>query len=118
MNIIKINLLLKKKIVKLKLNKYQLKLIKSLIKINIIKFVKKKSNSNFIIYLNYLNEKPIFQNIINIYKPSKPILVSFKLLKNMTNKHKIILILNTNKGLLTNFEAIQLKIGGQLLLKL
>jgi len=116
-NLIKLNLIYKKKFIRLKLNKYELKLIKILIKVNVIKFIK-KNEDKYDIFLSYFDEKPIFQNLINVSKPSKPIFISCKTLKYITNKYKIVIILSTNKGLLTNFEAIQNNIGGMVILKL
>jgi ribosomal protein S8 len=116
-NLIKLSFIYKKKIIKTSLNKNEIKLINSLIKINLIKFLKKNEN-NYYIYLNYFNKKAIFQNIINLNRPSNPLFVNHKTLKRITNKYKIILILNTNKGVLTNFEAVNKKLGGKIILKL
>jgi ribosomal protein S8 len=116
-NLIKLNIIYKKRIVRTKLNKYEYNLIKTLIKINLIKFVK-KNKFTYDIFINYLNSKPIFNNIKNTYKPSKLIFISKKKLKYITDKHKVILILNTNKGILTNFEAINMGVGGIIILKL
>lgn len=116
-NLIKLNLIYKRRILRTKLNKYEYNLVKSLIKINLIKFIK-KNNFSYDIFLNYLNERPLFNNIKNTYKPSKIIFISNKKLKYITNKHKVILILNTNKGILTNYEAIEMGLGGVIILKL
>lgn len=116
-NLIKLNLIYKKRKFRIKLNKNEFNLIKMLVKINLIKFIRKNKNS-YDIYLNYLNNRPLFSNIINTNKSSKLIFISNKKLKYITNKYKILLILNTNKGILTNFEAINLKVGGIIILKL
>jgi ribosomal protein S8 len=116
-NNIKLSQKYKKGVLRLKLNKHELNIIKILIKVNIIKFVKRDEDI-FNIYLNYFNQKPIFQNITIISKPSKPVFISYKMLKHITLKYKFILIINTNKGVLTNFEALKNKLGGVLMIKL
>ena len=116
-NTIKINLMYKKKLIKLKLNKYELNIIKALMKINLIKLVK-KNNNHYFIYLNYFEDEPLFKNIVNLNKSSKPIFITYNMLKYITYKYNIIIILNTNKGVLTNFEALNYKLGGVLILKL
>jgi ribosomal protein S8 len=113
-NNIKLNLKYKKKMIRLNLNRYEISIINILIKINIIKFIKKNKNK-FDIYLNYFNNKPIFQNITNISKSSKYVYVSYNIVKYITNKYKIIFIINTNKGVITNFEAVKCKTGGILI---
>jgi len=116
-NLIKLNLIYKKRKFRIKLNKNEYNLIKMLIKINLIKFIK-KNNNTYDIFLNYLNNRPLFNNIKNVYKSSKLIFISNKKLKYITNKYKVILVLNTNKGILTNYEAINLNVGGIIILKL
>jgi ribosomal protein S8 len=116
-NLVKLNLIYKKRIVRTKLNKYEYNLLKALIKINLIKFIKKNEFS-YDIFINYLGNRPLFNNIKNVYKSSQLIFISNKKLKYITNKHKIVLILNTSKGILTNYEAIEMGIGGVIILKL
>lgn len=114
-NTLKININLKKKIMRLKLNKNELILIKLLIKLNIIKFTKKLNNNIYDVFLNYNCN---FKNIKNLYKPSRKFFLSYNELKKITLKKNWILILSTNKGLLTNFELIKKKTSGILILKL
>lgn len=116
-NLIKLNLIYKKRVLRTKLNKYEFNLIKSLIKVNLIKFIR-KNNFYYDIFLNYLGEKPLFSNIKNTYKSSKLIFISNKKLKYITNRYKIIFILSTSKGILTNYEAIEMGVGGLIILKL
>jgi ribosomal protein S8 len=116
-NLIKLNLIYKKRKIRVKLNNYEYNLIKVLMKLNIIKFIK-KNNTSYDIFLNYLDGRLMFNNIKNAYKPSKLVFISYKKLKYITNKYKVILILNTNKGVLTNFEAINMQVGGIIILKL
>jgi small subunit ribosomal protein S8 len=115
-NLIKLSNKYNKQKFKTKLNKNDIKFIKILIKINLIKYVKKKNNI-YDIYI-YNTNKKIFKNILNIHKPSKTIFLNFKNLKKITFFYNGILILSTNKGLMTNYEAVKEKIGGILILKL
>lgn len=66
------------------------------------------------IYINYLsNSLSIFQSLKIISKKSKKNYISFnKLVFFFNNKFCII---STSQGLLTNFQAIKRKIGGELI---
>ena len=116
-NIIKLNQIYKKKKFNKRLNKYEYNLIKTLIKINLIKFIIKKKNS-YDIFINYLNNNMLFNNIKNTYKTSNLVFISVKKLIYITNKYKVVLILNTSKGILTNYEAIEKGVGGIIIIKL
>lgn len=113
-NLIKLNLIYKKKLIKYKYNKKNINIIKILIILNIIKYVKKK-NKHIYIYINNLYKK---NNINNLYKPSRLLFLKNKTIKKLTLKKKWIFLLSTNKGILTNFEAINKKLGGIFLLKI
>jgi ribosomal protein S8 len=110
-NIVKLNYMLKRNKIKIKLNKNDFKIIKIFIKLNIIKNIKKNKN-NFYIYFRYVKNNPVFYSIKNIYKPSKPVFINFKEIKKINKKNNSIFILSTNKGLITNFEAEKNKTGG------
>jgi len=113
-NLIKLNLIYKKKIIKYKFYKKNINIIKILINLNIIKYVK-KNNTNIFIYLNNFYKK----NYLNsFYKPSNSIFLKIKIIKKITLKKKWIFLISTNKGILTNFEAIKKNIGGLLILKI
>lgn len=99
-----------------KLNKNDFKIINIFIKLNIIKKIKKNKNY-FLIHFKYLNSNDVvFNSIKNFYKPSKPYLLTLKEIKKINKKNNNIFILSTNKGLMTNFEAEENKIGGLLIL--
>ncbi len=117
-NLIKINLNYKKKMFKTKLNKNDLTLIRIFIKINIIKYIKKYENNNYIVYLNYFNEKPVFNNIINMYKPSQLVYISWKNLMYLTKTKNWLMIVSTDRGLITNYEAVNKKKGGLIITKI
>jgi len=114
-NLIKINYTLKRTKLKTKLNKNDFKIIKIFIKLNIIKSVKKENN-NYHIYFKYVNNNPVFYNIKNLYKPSRPFFINLDEIVKSNKKKTNIFILSSNKGLITNFEAEKNKIGGVLIL--
>jgi ribosomal protein S8 len=113
-NLIKLNLIYKKKIIKYRYYKKNINIIKILINLNIIKYIKK---NNKIIYL-YINNFYKHNYINNFYKPSRSIFLKNSIIKKLTLKKKWIFLLSTNKGIITNFEAIKKKIGGVLILKI
>jgi len=113
-NLIKLNLIYKKKILKYNFKKKNTNIIKILISLNIIKYIKK--NNNFI-YI-YLNNFIKYNFIKNLYKPSKKIFLKKEIIKKLTLKKKWIFLLSTNKGVITNFEAIKKNLGGVMLLKI
>lgn len=114
-NNIKISIIYKKKLIRLNLNKKELILIKILIKLNIIKFIKHYKNNKFDIIINQNNN---FKNIKNLFKPGQKISISKNELQKITSKNNLILILSTNKGILTNFEALKKKTSGFLIMKI
>lgn len=113
-NLIKINLILKNKIIRVKLYKNDFVIINIFIKMNIIKSVKKIKN----FYLINLNLSSMFENIINLYKPSQIKIISLKELKKINKKRSNIFYISTNKGLINNFEAEKKKTGGILVMKI
>lgn len=119
-NLIKINYSLKKKYVKIQLNKKDLELIKIFLRLNIISVVKEdtKTKNYFTIFFKYLKEEPVFTNIKNLYKPSRPVYIGLNELIKINKKKNNIFILSTNKGLITNFNAEQKKIGGILVMSI
>jgi ribosomal protein S8 len=113
-NLIKLNLIYKKKIIKYKYNKKNLSIIKILIILNIIKYVK-RNNKTIYIYINNLYKH---NYINNIYKPSRSVFLKNSIIKKLTLKKKWVFLLSTNKGIITNFEAVKKKTGGILILKI
>lgn len=113
-NNIKIALIYKKTLIRLKLNKNEINLIRILIKLNLIKFIK-KNNDKFDIIINHTNN---FKNVKNLYRPGQKISISKNELQKITVKKKLILVLSTNKGLLTNFEALKKNTSGFLIMKI
>jgi ribosomal protein S8 len=116
-NIIKIGFKYnKKKIILNNINNKEMYLIKLLINVNLIKII--KLNKNYVIFLKYYKNKPIFNNIINMSKTSHLKYVSLKNIKKINLTKDWLFILNTNKGLINNFEAEKNGVGGILILKM
>lgn len=116
-NTIKINYILKKKNLKIKLNKKDLQILKIFLKLNIIKLVKQNKNI-FNISFQYINNDTVFNNIKNLNKPSKPVIINLKQIQEINKKKNYILFLSTDKGLINNFEAEKYKIGGIIILQI
>lgn len=116
-NLIKISIKHKKRGFIINNTKKNINILKVFIKINVIKFINIKNNK-IIVYINYKNNKPIFINIINLFKNSNKKFISLKNLKKISLKHNWIFILSTNKGIINNYEALKLNIGGLVLAKI
>lgn len=114
-NLIKINLMFKNKIIKIKLHKNDFNILKIFLKLNIIKSIK-HFNKNY--YILFLNNNNYYNNIINLYKPSKTQHIKYRNICLINKKKTNISILSTNKGLINNFEAEREKIGGILIMNL
>ena len=75
----------------------------------------KTSNSNsnmFEIFLKYNNGKPLINKVIFLTKPSKRIYLSLKQLWKIDSNFGLIII-STNKGVLSKQDCQKLKIGGE-----
>jgi len=83
-NLIKLNLIYKKKIFKYKINKKNINLIKILITLNIVKFVKKNKKFSYI----YINNFVKYNFLKNLYKPSRKITLKNEIIKKLTLKKK------------------------------
>lgn len=116
-NVIKVNYLLKKKNIKILINKKDLKILKIFIKLNLISSIKINHNTYNVIF-HYIDNEPTFKNIKNLFKTSNMIYLNLNQIKKINKKNNSIIILSTNKGLITNFEAEQYKIGGIVVLKI
>lgn len=116
-NGLKLSILYNKKGFIISNNKNNLNLLKTLLKINLIKFLKIEEKK-IIVYINYIDNKPVFKNITNLFKPGHKIFISLKNLKKISEKKNWILILSTNKGIINNFEALEKKTGGMLISKI
>jgi len=83
-NLIKLNLIYKKKIIKYKHNKKNVNIIKILINLNIVKYIKKK-NKTIYIYINNFYKN---NYINNFYKPSRSVFLKNSIIEKLTLKKK------------------------------
>ena len=114
-NTIKLNLNFKNKMVKINLNKSDFKILKIFLKLNIIKNIKLYKKKTYIITLN---NSTVLKNIINLYKPSKPVKITLKNIIKINRKRSNLFFLSTNTGIINNIEAEKNKIGGILIFKI
>jgi ribosomal protein S8 len=110
LNRIKINNIIKKKILLININKNELNFLKKLIKLNIIKYIFKNKN-NYIIVLNFFKKNKLIFNLKNLYKPCNNKILKNKNINKINKKNKI-LLLSSNEGIINNYEAEKKKIGG------
>ena len=112
-NLIKLHYKLKNKILKTKLYKSDFIILNILLKLNIIKNIKKAENNYYYISLN---DNSNYNNITNLYKPSKIKTINLKTIKKINRKKTNIFYISTNYGVINNFEAEKKKIGGILIM--
>ena len=112
-NLIKLHYILKNKILKTKLYKSDFIILNILLKLNIIKNIKKAENNYYYISLN---DNSNYNNITNLYKPSKIKTINLKTIKKINKKKTNIFYISTNYGIINNFEAEKKKIGGILIM--
>lgn len=79
--------------------------------------VKISKTKKIIIYkLQYMQNKPLINNITFYSKPGKRLYIKKKDIKKLPNRQITTYILSTNKGMLTDEEAISKNTGGELLI--
>lgn len=116
-NLIKISILKNKKGFIIKKTNKNINVLKSFIKIKLIKFIKIENN-NIFVYINYINNKPIYKNIMNLFKPSNKKYMQLQTLKKINEKYNWIFIMSTNKGIINSIEAVKLGVGGLIIAKI
>ena len=116
-NLLKMSILYKKSGFIILKNKSNERILKKFLSLKIIKFTVLKKNKIFV-YINYIDNKPIFKNITNMYKKSNRKYISILNLKKVSLNNNWILILSTNKGLLNSFEALKSNVGGVIIAKI
>uniref|UniRef100_UPI0030018076 ribosomal protein S8 n=1 Tax=Prototheca cookei TaxID=2509259 RepID=UPI0030018076 len=85
--------------------------------INNLLVVKITKQKKIIIYkFKYIKKKPLINNIIFYSRPGKRLYIKKKDIKKLPNRQITIYILSTNKGILTDEEAISKNTGGELLI--
>jgi small subunit ribosomal protein S8 len=79
-----------------------------------------KSNNSLIINLKYYKNNSVVNSLKVVSKPSKRIYFSKEEIiqwKNQNNKFDVLLI-STNRGILTHQEALNLNLGGEILISI
>lgn len=117
-NLYQQNMLAKKKYYLLHTNKINIIILKKFIQLGLIKYVKinTKNSKLFYVFINYIKYGNVSKKIKTLYKPSKKQNIKIKTLEIQKKfKTNSTILLLTSKGLLTNFEALEQKIGGILL---
>lgn len=115
LNLIRIAIKHKKKIVKILQNSKNKRLLVIFIKLNIIfgwsKVISKKKNY-YNVYINIL----FYKKIVTLLKPSKQISIKYKKLNNDFFKiNNSSIFLTTNKGILNTSDTLKFHCGGMLL---
>lgn len=116
-NLLKISIKNKKKGFIVDKNIKNINILKSFLKINIIKFILFK-DKKILVFINYKNNKPLFKNILNFYKTSHKTYINYKNLNKIIKKHNWLLILSTSRGIINSSEALRLRVGGLIIAKL
>uniref|UniRef100_UPI0030015A38 ribosomal protein S8 n=1 Tax=Prototheca cerasi TaxID=2509258 RepID=UPI0030015A38 len=99
------------------LSKKTLTLIENAGFIHSLLVVKISKTKKIIIYkTKYIKNKPLINNIVFYSKPGKRLYIKKKNIKKLPNRQITIYILSTNKGILTDEEAISQNVGGELLI--
>ncbi|WGH25027.1 MAG: 30S ribosomal protein S8 [Candidatus Shikimatogenerans bostrichidophilus] len=109
----------KKKNVKANYSKININITKVLYNNNYIKSYKlyrinNKKYNKIKIYLKYINNKSVIINIKRISKPSLRKYLKYKNIKKILNGYGISII-STSLGVMTGYEAVKRKIGGEIL---
>jgi len=82
----------------------------------ILGYKKSKKNKGHIeIFIKYKNKNPVINTVKFITKPSKRVYCSLKQLWKIDSNSSL-LVLSTNKGILTLDKSKKLKVGGELFL--
>ncbi|BBA85251.1 30S ribosomal protein S8 [endosymbiont of Sipalinus gigas] len=101
-------------------------IFKSKIKLSIIEILKKEGfikNYNVLIldkkcyikiFLKYFNNIPVIEELKRISKPSLRIYTNLFRIKKNINKFGIFII-STSKGIMTDYNCCELKLGGELI---
>ncbi len=74
---------------------------------------KQKSQPDIVVKLRYIGNIPAISGVKRISKPSRRFYVSAKKIPRVLNGHGIVIV-STNKGVITGKEAKKLNVGGEL----
>lgn len=116
-NSLKISMMYNKKGFITQNNKNNLIILKIFLKLKMVKFLK-VDGKKITVYLNYIENKPVFRNIVNMFKPGHKYYISLKNLKRVNDNHNWILILSTSQGVMNSYEAVEKKLGGLVIAKI
>lgn len=96
---------------------FNIEILNKLIKLGFIRgYSVDKANSNYlIIFLKYYNGSGTIKNIKTISTVSKKVFITYSTLSKIKDYKFKVLILSTPLGILSNIEALKLKVGGELL---
>ena len=83
----------------------------------IVKDIKLRENGvkkNLIVYLNYINYEPPYEDIIRISKPGRRVYIGYKELKPVRQGMGF-RIISTSRGIMLDSEARKRKLGGEVI---
>lgn len=77
-----------------------------------------KDKKTVVILLKYKEKVPVIRDIVVVSTPGRRIFLSYKkLMSKLRKKEKGFYIISTSKGLILDYEAVEFKVGGEVLLK-
>lgn len=119
LNNIKLALQTKRNFIKMRLNKNNMKLIRLLIELNFINFIKRPTNKINNKYNNYyyisINKNNKYR-LKNLYRPSGIKTITYKELSKDMLLKKTCYVLSTSKGIMSQSTAIKYKLSGILVM--
>ncbi|WGH25210.1 MAG: 30S ribosomal protein S8 [Candidatus Shikimatogenerans bostrichidophilus] len=104
----------KKKYVEVNYSNINLNITKVLYKNYYIKYYKIHKDNKIIIFLKYINNTSVLRKIKRISKPSLRKYLKYKNIYKVLNGYGISII-STSLGVMTGYEAVSKKIGGEIL---
>jgi small subunit ribosomal protein S8 len=118
-SIIKNGCNLKLKVVEVPNTKLGVKVLLVLYRLGFIGGYSIKSKRHVIVFLKYINHQPCIRNIGRVSTPGHRVYMTIsKLTKLYNRKGHGFYIFTTSKGILTDVEAVEFNIGGEVLLRI
>jgi small subunit ribosomal protein S8 len=114
---IKNNWKVKKERIVVPYSKIKVAILKIFKEKNIVKDFKVKESGNkkfLIVYLNYINDEPPYEDIIRVSKPSRRVYYKVKDLKPLRQGFGF-RIISTSRGIMLDSEARKRKLGGEVI---
>jgi small subunit ribosomal protein S8 len=84
---------------------------------NIVKTIKLKEENNkkfLIVYLNYINNNPPFEDLIRASKPGRRVYMGYRDLRPVRGGYGF-RIISTSRGIMLDSEAKKRKLGGEVI---